>query len=170
MTARVLTAGNRVTVRLVKPAKGDIEYPVDVIGDDGNHLVVRGAWAEPDARDVGFVRFEPGDTFTEHYWRDRWYSVKAIHDQRARLKGWYCDVTRPARVERGGVVVSEDLDLDLWVSADRQTILRLDEDDFAASRLVETDPDAAARAVDALDELEALARDAFRGLVPLASG
>jgi len=52
----------------------------------------------------------------------------------------------------------EDLDLDLWVSADRSAVLRLDEDEFAASGLAGRDPEAAAAAVAALDELERLAR------------
>ncbi|MGW3406905.1 DUF402 domain-containing protein, partial [Streptomyces zhihengii] len=47
---------------------------------------------------------------------------------------------------------------DLWVSADGGEVLRLDEDEFAASGLAERDPDAAAAAVRALDGLELLAR------------
>jgi predicted RNA-binding protein associated with RNAse of E/G family len=79
------------------------------------------------------------------------------------LKGWYCDVARPVRT-RQGLLISEDLDLDLWASADGHTILRLDEDDFAASGLAERDPAAAARARQALDDLEALAHDRFSGI------
>jgi hypothetical protein len=140
-----------------------VEYPAVVTLDDGTHIVVQGTWSEKAARDLGFVRFEPGDVFTEHYWRDRWYSIKVVCDGSGALKGWYCDVARPVRV-REGVLVSEDLDLDLWVSADGQTILRLDEDDFAASGLAERDPVAAAEARRALDELERLARDRFNTL------
>jgi predicted RNA-binding protein associated with RNAse of E/G family len=76
------------------------------------------------------------------------------------LKGWYCDVARPVRV-RDGLLASEDLDLDLWVSADRRTVLRLDQDDFDASGLAERDPDAVREALRAFDELERLARDGF---------
>lgn len=93
--------------------------------------------------------------FTEHYWRDRWYAVKEVRDADSALKGWYCDITRPA-VVRGGELIAEDLDLDLWVSADGATVLRLDE--FAESGLAERDPEAATRAVGALDELELLAK------------
>ncbi|MFE4722912.1 DUF402 domain-containing protein, partial [Streptomyces sp. NPDC056728] len=73
------------------------------------------------------------------------------------LKGWYCDVTRPA-VREGGELVVEDLDLDLWVSADGSDVLRLDEDEFTESGLAERDPHAAAAALCALDDLELLAR------------
>src|SRR6185437_4720414 len=96
--------------------------------------------------DFGFVRFEPGDVFTEHYWRDRWYSVKEVRAGDGTVKGWYCDITRPAALS-GGTLVVEDLDLDLWRSADGADVRRLDEDEFAESGLAETDPRAAAAAV-----------------------
>lgn len=73
------------------------------------------------------------------------------------LKGWYCDVTRPAARD-GDALLVEDLDLDLWCSADGATVLRLDEDEFEASALRTTDPAAAAAALRALAELESLAR------------
>lgn len=161
-----LSVSDRVRVRLVKPAKADVEYAVVVIADDGKHLVVEGPWAEPEARDIGPVRFEPGDVFTEHYWRDRWYSIKEVRDASGVRKGWYCDVARPVRIE-GGVIVSEDLDLDLWVSADRGTILRLDEADFEGSGLGRTDPEAAQHALSAIEELERLARTGFEEIAGL---
>lgn len=102
------------------------------------------------------MRFEPGDVFTEHFWRTRWYAVKEVRTGEGVLKGWYCDVTRPAVVQDGEILV-EDLDLDLWVSADGSAVLRLDEDEFAASGLTESDPQAAAEAVRALDALAAQA-------------
>jgi len=155
--------GSQVRVRLVKAVHPDVEYDAVVVSDDGVHVVVRGPWAEEEARDLGFVRFEPGDVFTEHYWRDRWYSIKEVRDEGGLLKGWYCDVARPVRVE-DGLLISEDLDLDLWVSADGRTVLRLDEDEFAASGLTATDPVTSTQALDALAELERLARIGFVGI------
>ncbi|MFC8917226.1 DUF402 domain-containing protein [Streptomyces sp. NPDC057116] len=154
-----------VDVRLVKAGRTKIRYPAEVVSDDGTLLTVRAPWAADGVRDFGFVRFEPGDVFTEHYWRDRWYAVKEVRTGEGALKGWYCDITRPASV-RGSEVVVEDLDLDLWVPADGGEVLRLDEDEFAASGLEERDPVAAAAALQALDALEALARD---GRLPGAS-
>jgi hypothetical protein len=159
-TTGPLIPGSEVTVRLVKHPRPEVRYPAVVIADDGTHAVVRAPWAGAPSRDFGFVRFEHGDLFTEHYWRDRWYSVKEIRNEQAGLKGWYCDVARPVRV-RDGLLASEDLDLDLWVSADRRTVLRLDRDDFDASGLAERDPDAVREALRAFDELERLARDGF---------
>ncbi|MFJ9043240.1 DUF402 domain-containing protein [Streptomyces sp. NPDC102347] len=161
-----LPAGGPATVEvvLVKAGRTKIRYLAALLADDGTRVSVRAPWAGEGVRDFGFVRFEPGDVFTEHYWRDRWYSVKEVRTSAGTLKGHYCDVTRPAEVSAGRLVV-EDLDLDLWVSADGTDVRRLDEDEFAASGLSATDPVAAAAAVAALDELDALARGA--GLVTL---
>ncbi|MFJ8078656.1 DUF402 domain-containing protein [Streptomyces sp. NPDC096176] len=148
-----------VEVRLVKAGATKIRYPAELLSDDGTHLAVRAPWAAPGVRDFGFVCFEPGDVFTEHYWRDRWYSVKEVRTGDGTLKGWYCDITRPAVLaEEAGELSVEDLDLDLWVSADGREILRLDEDEFEESGLAARDPQAAEEAVRALDELERLAR------------
>ena len=156
----MLTAGDRVQVRLAKVTHPDVVYHMDVLEDDGNHIVVRGPWVEPEPRDLGFAVFEPGDVFTEHYWRDRWYAVKEVRSADGAIKGWYTDIARPVRVT-GRMLVSEDLELDLWVSGDRSTIIRLDEDEFEARGLERTDPEAGRRARAALDELAALAADGW---------
>ncbi|MFC9685670.1 DUF402 domain-containing protein [Streptomyces sp. NPDC056948] len=146
-----------VDVVLVKAGRTKIRYTGELLADDGTRVAVRAPWAGSGVRDFGFVRFEPGDVFTEYYWRDRWYAVKEVRSAAGTLKGWYCDVTRPA-VRSGQELVVEDLDLDLWRSADGTDVRRLDEDEFAESGLAATDPEAAAAALSALDELEALAR------------
>ncbi|MFE9507508.1 DUF402 domain-containing protein [Streptomyces anthocyanicus] len=155
-----------VDVILVKAGRTKIRYPAGLLHDDGTRLAVRAPWAgDGGVRDFGFVRFEAGDVFTEYYWRDRWYSVKEVRTAAGVLKGWYCDITRPA-VRTGTELVVEDLDLDLWRSADGADVRRLDEDEFAESGLADRDPEAAAAAVAALEELERLARgDGFTGLL-----
>ncbi|MFD3837853.1 DUF402 domain-containing protein [Streptomyces sp. NPDC058642] len=156
MSANSAETTAQLDVVLVKAGRTKIRYPAELVGDDGNHVTVRAAWAGDGVRDFGFVRFEPGDVFTEHYWRDRWYAVKEVRAGDGTLKGWYCDVTRPA-VRSGAELVVEDLDLDLWRSADGRDVLRLDEDEFAESGLAERDPEAAGAAMTALDELEVFA-------------
>ncbi|XUL87141.1 DUF402 domain-containing protein [Streptomyces galilaeus] len=147
----------QLDVVLVKAGRTKIRYPAELLFDDGTRLAVRAPWAGDGVRDFGFVRFERGDVFTEHYWRDRWFAVKEVRDGSGELKGWYCDITRPA-TRSGAELVVEDLDLDLWVSADGTDVLRLDEDEFEESGLAASDPTAAAAAMGALDELEGLAR------------
>ncbi|MEV0980276.1 DUF402 domain-containing protein [Streptomyces sp. NPDC049915] len=154
-----------VDVVLVKAGRTKIRYPAQLLADDGTRIAVRAPWAGDAVRDFGFVRFEAGDVFTEYYWRDRWYSVKEVRDAAGEVKGWYCDITRPATLT-GTELVVEDLDLDLWRSADGRDVRRLDEDEFAASGLTESDPEAAAAAVAALDTLETLAHgDHFTDLL-----
>ncbi|MFG3199293.1 DUF402 domain-containing protein [Streptomyces sp. NPDC048208] len=157
MSANSADVSDELEIVLVKAGRTKIRYPAALLADDGTRVSVRAPWAGEGVRDFGFVRFEPGDVFTEHYWRDRWYAVKEVRAQDGALKGWYCDITRPA-VRSGTELLVEDLDLDLWVSGDGKDVLRLDEDEFAASGLPERDPEAAAAARSALDELEALAR------------
>jgi predicted RNA-binding protein associated with RNAse of E/G family len=153
-----------VTVRLVKArAERTIEYPGRVLSNDGNHIVVEAPWIG-DKVDLGVVVFQEGDVFLEHYWRDRWYTVKEVRRPDGVFKGWYCDATRPA-VFADELVTSVDLDLDLWVSAERQQIVRLDEDEFLASGLTESDPAAARAARSSIDELEKLA---IQGAPPFA--
>ncbi|MFF4089649.1 DUF402 domain-containing protein [Streptomyces nigra] len=157
MSANSADRPGRLDVVLVKGGRTKIRYAAELLDDDGVRVAVRAPWAGSGVRDFGFVRFEPGDVFTEYYWRDRWYSVKEVRAASGARKGWYCDVTRPAALS-GGELVVEDLDLDLWCSADGTQVRRLDEDEFAESGLAEADPGAAAAAVAALDELEARAR------------
>jgi hypothetical protein len=159
MSANSAEEPRLVDVVLVKGGRTKIRYAAELLGDDGSRIAVRAPWAGEADRDFGFVRFTSGDVFTEYYWRDRWYSVKEVRDAGGALKGWYCDITRPAAFS-GAELVVEDLDLDLWRSADGTDVRRLDEDEFAESGLEGTDPEAAAAAVAALDELEALARRA----------
>ncbi|PNG17510.1 DUF402 domain-containing protein [Streptomyces cahuitamycinicus] len=147
----------QLDVVLVKAGRTKIRYTGELLTDDGTRLAVRAPWAGSGVRDFGFVRFEPGDVFTEYYWRDRWYAIKEVRSATGALKGWYCDIARPA-VRSGSELVVEDLDLDLWRSADGTDVRRLDEDEFAESGLGESDPEAARAALDALDELESLAR------------
>ncbi|WP_405838519.1 DUF402 domain-containing protein [Streptomyces sp. NBC_01518] len=158
MSANSSDPARQLDVVLVKAGRTKIRYTAELLFDDGTRLAVRAPWAGDGVRDFGFVRFERGDVFTEYYWRDRWYAVKEVRDGTGELKGWYCDITRPATLS-GAELVVEDLDLDLWISADGTDIRRLDEDEFEESGLAASDPAAAAAAVAALDELERLARE-----------
>ncbi|MFF5304420.1 DUF402 domain-containing protein [Streptomyces sp. NPDC013161] len=158
MSANSSDPARQLDVVLVKAGRTKIRYTAELLFDDGTRVAVRAPWAGDGVRDFGFVRFERGDVFTEYYWRDRWYAVKEVRDGAGQLKGWYCDITRPATLS-GAELVVEDLDLDLWISADGTDVRRLDEDEFEESGLAASDPAAAAAAVAALDELEGLARE-----------
>ena len=61
-----------------------------------------------------------------------------IHDRDDdRIKGWYCNLGRPATWDAPDMISYIDLELDLWVAVDgKQTVL--DEDEFEALELDET--------------------------------
>jgi len=129
-----------------------IAYQGRLIERNVRRVVVDARWRHA-ARDYGYARFEPGDHFIEYYYCDRWYTVFEIRAAASEvLKGWYCNITYPARVENHEIR-SVDLALDLWVYPDRQTLI-LDEAEFAALPL---DPAQRQAAISALAELQALA-------------
>jgi protein associated with RNAse G/E len=101
------------------------------------------------------MRFEAGDIFIETYYADRWYNIFQIHGPDGRLKGWYCNITRPA-VIGADTLDSEDLELDLVVAPDRAVVRLDDEDEYAARNLAGDDPEAHTAALAAVDELRAL--------------
>ncbi|MBE9508279.1 MAG: DUF402 domain-containing protein, partial [Chloroflexi bacterium] len=76
-----------------------------------------------------------------------------IHGGDGRLKGWYCNITRPARID-AREVAAEDLALDLWVAPDGECRV-LDEDEFAALPLTPVEREAAQQA---LAELQAMVK------------
>lgn len=94
-----------------------------------------------------------GDRFVEVFYTDRWYNIFEIHDRDDdHIKGWYCNVGRPAVWEAEDVISYVDLALDLWVSAAGQQVF-LDWDEYARLRL---DAFTRARAREALHELAAM--------------
>ncbi|MEN9939033.1 MAG: hypothetical protein RLZZ387_5612 [Chloroflexota bacterium] len=147
---------SQMTVHLVKPDKGKtVTYAAELLHSVAGYALVRAHWVRG-RLDLGYTVFETGDVFLEHFYANRWYNVFELHAADGALKGWYCNVTRPAQIS-AETIVSEDLALDLFVSADRRELLRLDVDEFEALGLARTDPATYAAAYAALDELERLA-------------
>jgi hypothetical protein len=111
--------------------------------------------------ELGFVDLEPRDRWIETFYADRWYNIFEIYASDGRLKGWYCNITRPARIGRGEVE-AEDLALDLWVSPSGETEV-LDEDEFDALPL---QPEERRAGLDALAELQRMAAE---GVAPFGT-
>ena len=102
---------------------------------------------------LGYATFETGDRFVEWFFADRWYNIFEVHAARDdRIKGWYCNVARPAIIG-DGAVSAVDLALDVWIAPDG-SVRVLDEDEFAALELSDADRRAAQAA---LAELAAMA-------------
>jgi predicted RNA-binding protein associated with RNAse of E/G family len=145
-----------VTIHLLKPDKGQtVTYTGELVRAATGYALVRAAWSRG-RLDLGYTVFEPGDLFLEHFYADRWYNVFEVRAAGGELKGWYCNITRPAQLT-ADTITSEDLALDLFVPPERARPLRLDVDEFEALGLAQSDPATYAAAYAALDELEGLA-------------
>lgn len=154
-----------LTVRLLKPAKDTvITYQGTLLQRDATHILLHARW-ERSLVDLGCVTFAPGDQLYEHFYSDRWYNVYKLHTSENQLKGWYCNITRPA-IFYADTIESEDLELDLFVSPDRRTIQVLDEAEYAACGLETTDPAAHQAVMQALAELRTLARQGAGPFAP----
>lgn len=99
--------------------------------------------------DLGYVTLKPGDVFIEHFFADRWHNIYEIYDaDDGAFKGWYCNITRPARIT-AAEVFSDDLALDVFVRPTGEALV-LDEEEFAALALTEAETQAARAALHAL--------------------
>jgi uncharacterized protein len=98
------------------------------------------------------ILLKHNDRFVETYYNDRWYNVFEIHDRdNGAIKGWYCNVTRPAEFSMGHVAYV-DLALDLLVYPDGRW-LELDRDEFVALNLDDAERENAEAALRQLQEL-----------------
>lgn len=112
--------------------KGD-----EVIAYEGTPLERTASSVTIEARfrldDVGVrgLQINRGDRFVERFFSDRWYNIFALYDAETdQLKGWYCNITRPARIE-GSQVYADDLALDVIVFPDGRSLVT-DEEEFAS--------------------------------------
>lgn len=112
-------------------------------------VVVEARFNRSDLPFMGIV-LRQDDRFLETYFTERWYNIFEIHDRRDdRVKGWYCNISKPAVLEACDQLSYIDLALDLWVTPDGvQTVL--DEDEFDA---LDLEMPARSRARAALEEL-----------------
>jgi protein associated with RNAse G/E len=145
-----------VVQKLLYDGTKQYRWSGQVLAQDERCLVF-GAAFQYESRDLGYVVFERGDVFYEFYYFDRWYNVFQIYSKSGELKGWYCNITAPARVEDGELQFV-DLALDLFVYPDRRYLV-LDQEEFddLAVNTYRSSDVAAAKV--ALAELIELARD-----------
>jgi nicotinamide-nucleotide amidase len=105
-------------------------YDGDILSRDDHSVVIRAMWTRPTVN-LGFVTFERGDVFRETFYNDRWYNVFEVFTPAGIRKGWYADITRPARFT-AEQLEWEDLLLDIWMAPDGSMQV-LDEDEFAVA-------------------------------------
>lgn len=95
-----------------------------------------------------------GDRFVEAFFSNQWYNIFEMHDRATdALKGWYCNITRPAEFTDGRIDYV-DLGLDLLVYPDGHRLV-LDEDEFETLDLSQEER---RRSLAALDDLQGVFR------------
>lgn len=122
-----------------------LSYPGEVLERGDTWVCLRAVFDRKESN-LGFVVFQQGDVFYEWFYSNQWYNVFQVHvGDSATIKGWYCNITRPARIESERVY-SDDLELDVFVMPNG-TIILLDEEEFAALNLSTEERMAALRAI-----------------------
>jgi len=144
---------NEPIIVLKKNLAGEVtwKYSGKVLRRESNAVILEAFFNRPDMPFMDVV-FKENDRFVETFYSDHWYNIFEIHDRdNDEIKGWYCNVGRPA-VIADGTVSYVDLALDLWIAADgKQTVL--DEDEFDALALNVKDREAARMALAELQDL-----------------
>lgn len=149
MPERLLNGMAEITVHKRNHA-GELvmSYQGEIIDRGDTWVCLRAPFKRPDV-DLGVVLLRQGDIFTEWFFSDRWYNIFQVEDVgTGRVKGWYCNITRPAVIAEKDVS-ADDLQLDVFVTPGA-TVLLLDEDEFAALDLSPDERMEALRAVETI--------------------
>ena len=111
------------------------QYDSEVLRRDETSITVE-AFFNRDDMPFQEIILKRNDRFVETFYMDKWFNIFEIYDRDdGKLKGWYCNITKPAVVDADSVAYV-DLALDLWVAADgMQTVL--DEDELEELKLGE---------------------------------
>ncbi len=146
-----------VVIKLNLDEQETWRYTGEVLARDAHSLTLRALFNRADTPFHGIL-LRQGDIFIEIYYTERWYNIFQIHDRdSAEIKGWYCNVTKPAEIDPSQIRYV-DLALDLLVYPDGRQLV-LDEDEFEA---LHPDQSLRAKVFAALAELKALVTAAKR--------
>ncbi len=122
-----------------------LAYPGEVVQRGDTWICLRAVFDRHESN-LGFVIFRRGDVFYEWFFTDLWYNIFQVHDgDTETIKGWYCNITRPAFIEADRVY-ADDMELDVYVTPNG-TIILLDEEEFAALDLTTDERMAALHAI-----------------------
>lgn len=135
-----------------------VAYDGEVIERSAAGVFLRAHFVRDDV-DAGYLVYRRGDLFLEWFYTDRYYNVFKMYDvDDGRLKGWYCNITRPAVIETidGRLQVrADDLALDMYIAPDG-SLRMLDEDEFDA---LDLSPDERRAAFEAAATIRRLAAE-----------
>lgn len=140
-----------LVLKLDSAGKETWRYTGELLERGRDFMVVQAYFNRADFPFHGIL-LRQGDRFVETFYSNRWYNVFEMHDKEDdRLKGWYCNVCRPASLEEESVAYM-DLALDLLVYPDGRQLV-LDEDEF---EVLAVDDETRARARQGLQDLQEL--------------
>ena len=149
-----LSSDEIMVVKLDTQGEEVWRYPGKVLTKNKHSLLIDARFNHSDVEIHGITLREQ-DRFLERYYDDRWYNILEARDRDDdHLKGWYCNVTRPARFE-GNEIIYMDLAFDLLAFPDGRFLI-LDEDEFEA---LDLDPETKKQALAGLEALIAIAKD-----------
>ena len=104
------------------------QYDSKILSRDENSITVE-AFFNRDDMPFQEIILKRNDRFVETFYTDKWYNIFEIYDRDdGTLKGWYCNITKPAVIEADSVSYVH-LAVDLWASADGTRRI-LDEDEM----------------------------------------
>jgi hypothetical protein len=138
-TPEALAEGTRIEIVKLRPDGSEaIRYPGELIAAPAGWIAARAPWGQRRV-DLGYLVFEPNDVFLEFFSTTEPLNVFAVFTEDGRLKGWYCNVTRPSWI-CDGAVYWHDLYIDVVAYPDRAEVRVLDEDELAEAGVKGSDP------------------------------
>jgi hypothetical protein len=151
-----LVPGAELTiVKLAPDGSEAARYPGEVVSHhEDSWMLVRATWTYRTV-DIGDFSFCPGDSLLEWFSPLYPFNAFAVFSPNHRLKGWYANVTHPARLDVAAgppILIWHDLFLDLVGLPDGSFTLH-DDDELLASGIANAHPELHARILDARAEL-----------------
>lgn len=154
---------SEITIHKLSAAGEEIiVYTGEVLERDGDSVKVRAVFNHKGSR-FGTLEIERGDVFIESYFENRWYNIFEVRDgESGRLKGWYCNIVRPAVIE-DQEVRQEDLALDFVVDPEGVPYV-FDREEFEELSLSAEEREQAQAALQELQQLLEERKGPFRRL------
>jgi hypothetical protein len=153
----MLSPGTRVRIIKLQPDGSEAtRYPGEILASADGWIAARAVWDQASV-DLGCLVFEPGDIIHEYFSLDQPFNAFAVYTSAGHFKGWYCNVTYPARVN-GHDLYWQDLYVDLLVCPDGRMVV-LDEDELVDSGIADRNPALYGLVIDAAEVLQRMVHD-----------